>query len=87
MMVRSRTDLPPPERADKAEDFAPPDVQRKVVENDAFAEADDEVAAHGSPVVGVRAHHRHIPIEAKKIAKTPSSTITRKMDLTTDVVV
>ena len=31
-------------RADKAEDFAPPDIKRQVIEHDALAKADDEVA-------------------------------------------
>ena len=37
--------------------------------------------------VARRSRCRHIPIAAKKIANTPSITITRKIDLTTDAVV
>src|ERR1700710_2296042 len=31
--------------------------------------------------------HHHIPIDAKNTAKAPSSTMTRKIDLTTEIVV
>ena len=70
--------------ADEAEDLAFEHVERRVIEHGRFAEADDEIAHadHG----GV-AGHAHIPIAAKNMAKKPSSTMTRKIDLTTDEVV
>src|SRR6188768_4251996 len=57
-----------------------------MVEHRLAAEADHEVTDADRELV-LRYIHRHIPIEAKKIANKPSSTITRKIDFTTDVVV
>src|SRR5215469_8754519 len=55
-----------------------------MVDHDSIAETDDEIAnANGD----LFRDHRYIPIEAKKIANRPSSTITRKIDFTTDAVV
>src|SRR3984957_9582315 len=70
--------------ADEAEDLAFEHVERRAVEHGRVAEADGEIAHadHG----GV-AGHAHIPIAAKNMAKKPSSTMTRKIDLTTDEVV
>src|SRR5262249_46496942 len=57
-----------------------------MVDHDLATKADHEIA-HANSEFGHRGLHRYIPIEAKKIANRPSSTITRKIDLTTDVVV
>src|SRR6478672_1625852 len=57
-----------------------------MVKHGLTSEADHEVADADRELL-LRFGHRHIPIEAKKIAKRPSSTITRKIDFTTDVVV
>src|SRR5262245_17843322 len=54
-----------------------------MVEHDLVAKADDEIAHLDDRSF----RHRHIPIEAKKIANRPSSTITRKIDWTTEAVV
>ena len=73
-------------RADQAEDFAAANVQRQTVDHDLPAEADHEVM-HANREFGEVLRHRYIPIEAKNTANRPSSTITRKIDFTTDVVV
>src|SRR6202162_969512 len=57
-----------------------------MVEHDLAAEADHEVV-HANGVFRIGWRHRYIPIDAKKTANRPSSTITRKIDFTTDVVV
>src|SRR6476619_4559083 len=57
-----------------------------MIEHGLAAKADHEVADADRELL-LRLLHRHIPIEAKKIAKRPSRTITRKIDFTTDVVV
>src|SRR5262252_9930481 len=55
-----------------------------MVDHRALAEADHEIAnADGDGLLP----HGYIPIEAKNTANRPSSTITRKIDFTTDVVV
>jgi hypothetical protein len=73
-------------RADQAKDFAAVDIQRQMVEHGLAAEADHEIAdANGE--FGHPGLHRYIPIDAKKTANRPSSTITRKIDFTTEVVV
>src|SRR5512141_2749706 len=57
-----------------------------MVDHDAAAEADHEIAhTNGKWFGGLL--HRYIPIDAKNTANRPSSTITRKIDFTTDVVV
>src|SRR5215469_2392896 len=56
-----------------------------MVDHDFAAEADDEIADANGGELFLR--HRHIPIDAKNTANSPSSTITRKIDFTTDVVV
>src|ERR671918_84455 len=70
-------------RADHAKDFAFPHIEREMIEHDLVAEAHDEIAHvdHGLLL------HDHMPIEAKKMANRPSSTITRKIDFTTEAVV
>ena len=72
--------------ADQAEDLAPADVQRQMVDHDLLAEADHEVV-DANRELRSRFLHRYIPIDAKKTANSPSSTITRKIDFTTEVVV
>ena len=72
--------------ADQAEDLAAADVQREVIDDDVAAKADHEIAHPNGKWFG-RFLHRYIPIDAKNTANNPSSTITRKIDLTTDVVV
>src|SRR5579863_454738 len=57
-----------------------------MVDHDLAAEADHEVPDADCQLRG-RLLHRHIPIDAKNTANSPSSTITRKIDFTTDVVV
>ena len=69
--------------ADDAKDLGGSHIEGKMVEHDLVAEADDEVAHLDDRSL----RHRHIPIEAKKIANRPSSTITRKIDWTTEAVV
>ena len=86
MMVRSSTDLPPPDAPTRPRISPAPHVEREVIEHDVLAEADHEVMHRDGVSVGPSVHS-HIPIEAKKMANTPSRTITRKIDLTTEVVV
>src|SRR6266851_3332872 len=57
-----------------------------MVDHHTPAEADHKVA-HPDRKLRRGFLHRYIPIDAKKIANRPSSTITRKIDFTTDVVV
>src|SRR5436305_7695800 len=57
-----------------------------MIDHDAAAETDHE-AVHADRKSCRRIPHRYIPIDAKKTANSPSSTITRKIDFTTDVVV
>src|SRR5215468_10619703 len=73
MIVRSKTDLPLPER--------------DVVEHCALAEGDTQVLHADGGSFDECVHVAYIPIEAKKMANSPSSTMTRKMDLTTEAVV
>src|SRR5262245_2840137 len=72
--------------ANQTQDLAPLDVERQSVEHQLPAEAHDQVA-HTNDYVGHAVHPGHMSIDAKNMANTPSSTITRKIDLTTDVVV
>src|ERR1043166_1259987 len=71
-------------RADQSQNFAFADIERKTVEHDALAEADHEVLYVNCDAA---ARHGYIPIDAKNTANSPSSTITRKIDLTTEAVV
>src|ERR1700759_4737773 len=49
-----------------------------------IAETDHQILDLDGDAIG---GHHYIPIDAKNTAKTPSSTITRKIDLTTEAVV
>src|SRR5262249_32430574 len=75
--------------ADKAQDLAALDVEVEAVEHARRAELHGDVADPDDGVGGrLRClRHRHIPIEAKKIANTPSITMTKKMPFTTEAVV
>src|ERR1700727_2281270 len=57
-----------------------------MVDHDLLAEADDEVSDTNRKFLW-RPIHRYIPIDAKNTAKAPSSTMTRNIDLTTEIVV
>src|SRR5215475_3423246 len=78
--------FPAARSADDAEDFAPTDLQIEMIEHDLRPKSDHQVANAYQRLIGPVAHC-HMPIDAKNIAKMPSSTMTRKIDLTTDVVV
>src|SRR5664279_190531 len=70
--------------ANDPQNLAGTDIERQAVEHALVTEADGEIMDIDD---GCGGHGSHQPIEAKKMAKTPSSTITRKIDLTTDAVV
>src|SRR5213078_4482968 len=71
---------------DQTKDLASPNIQRKAVDHHLFAETDHQIPdADGELRRGFL--HRYIPIDAKNTANSPSSTITRKIDFTTEVVV
>src|SRR4051812_27584699 len=57
-----------------------------MIDHDVAAESDYEIAHTNGKWFGGFLH-RYIPIDAKNTANSPSSTITRKIDLTTEVVV
>src|SRR5580704_13397772 len=57
-----------------------------MVDHDLPAESDNEVMDTNRELRR-RLLHRYIPIDAKNTANSPSSTITRKIDFTTDIVV
>src|SRR6478752_34982 len=57
-----------------------------MVDDDMPAEADHKVMDANRELAS-RFLHRYIPIDAKNTANSPSSTITRKIDFTTEVVV
>ena len=73
-------------RADKAQDLAALDVEIEPVEHAGRAELHGDVADADDGVGGLR-RHRYIPIDAKKIANTPSITMTKKIPFTTEAVV
>ena len=73
-------------RADEAQNLAALDVEIEPVEHARLAELHGDVA-NADDGVGDLACHGHIPIEAKKIANTPSMTMTKKIPFTTDDVV
>src|SRR5206468_3480613 len=73
-------------RADKSENFAALDVEVEPVEHPRLAELDGDVT-NPDDGVGNLARHGHIPIDAKKMANTPSITITKKIPFTTEDVV
>src|SRR5512141_3004888 len=57
-----------------------------MIDHDLLAETDHQILdADGELLRGFL--HRYIPIDAKNTANSPSSTITRKIDFTTEVVV
>src|ERR1700753_1725082 len=72
--------------ADQAEDFASAHVQRQTIDHRMPAEADHKLFHANRKLRGLF-QHVHIPTKAKKIANSPSRTITRKIDFTTEVVV
>src|SRR5437667_9279743 len=57
-----------------------------MIDHDMTAEADHKVM-HTYRKLSGGLLHRYIPIDAKNTANSPSSTITRKIDFTTEVVV
>src|SRR6266704_645673 len=57
-----------------------------MIDHDMAAEADHQIR-HADRRLVCRVLHRYIPIDAKNTANSPSSTITRKIDFTTEVVV
>ncbi len=73
-------------RADEAQDLAALHVEIEPVEDPRLAELHGDVADPDDGV-GDLAHHGHIPIDAKKMANTPSMTMTKKIPFTTDDVV
>src|SRR6266853_1894590 len=73
-------------RTDEAQDLAALHVEIEPVQNLGGAEPYRDVA-HPDDGVGNFRRHRHIPIEAKKIANTPSITMTKKIPCTTEEVV
>src|SRR5215471_17985977 len=70
--------------ADKSNDLARAHVEGEMVDDRVAAKPNHEVAGADC---GRLAWHGYIPMEAKNTANRPSSTITRKIDFTTDVVV
>src|SRR5436305_1739632 len=72
--------------ADEPQDLAALDIKIEPVEHARRAELHGDVANPDDGVSGSLRHH-HIPIEAKKIANTPSMTMTKKIPFTTDAVV
>src|SRR5258708_27441398 len=73
-------------RTDEAQDFAALHVEIEPVENLGATELHRDIANPDNGVLHFR-RHRHIPIEAKKIANTPSMTMTKKIPFTTEEVV
>src|SRR5207244_10312588 len=74
-------------RTDEAEDLAALDVEVEAIEHPRLTELNRDVADPDDGVgIGLQ-RHGHIPIDAKKIANTPSITMTKKMPFTTDAVV
>src|SRR6476646_6128740 len=72
--------------ANQAEDLAAANVEVKMFDHDMAAKADHQIM-HAYRITSGRFLHRYIPIDAKNTANRPSSTITRKIDFTTEVVV
>src|SRR6516165_6693829 len=56
-----------------------------MIDDDLPAKADDQIVDRNRRLGNLG--HYYIPMEAKKTANRPSSTMTRKIDFTTDVVV
>ena len=88
MTVRSSTDLPPPDAPTTPRISPRRTSSERWSSTICVAEADHEVAHLDRRLVASGASiGDHIPIEAKKMANTPSSTMTRKIDFTTEAVV
>ena len=96
-IVRVRTDLPCPDGPTKPRDLAAIDVEVEPLHHDLAAEADHEVAHADDDVArrgaverrGGRGHLVHgdqKSMAAKNTAKSPSSTMTMKIDFTTEAV-
>ena len=86
MMVRVSTDLPAPEGPTKPR--ISPRLTSRLSPSSTLVRAElHRDVANPDDGVGRFGGHRHIPIEAKKIANTPSITMTKKMPFTTDEVV
>src|SRR3981081_1059328 len=66
-------------RADEAQNLAAPHIEVEPVENARRAELHGDVADPDDGVGCRLQRHGHIPIEAKKIANTPSMTMTKKI--------
>src|SRR6202022_1129183 len=73
-------------RTDEAQNFAALDVEIEPVQHLGRAELHRDIANPDDGVGDFR-RHRHIPIEAKKIANTPSMTMTKNIPFTTEDVV
>ena len=73
-------------RTDKPQNLAALDVQIESVEHARLAELNRDVADPDDGI-GWLNGHGHIPIDAKKIANTPSITMTKKIPFTTEAVV
>ena len=87
MIVRSSTDLPLPEPPTR------PRISPRRTSSDRWSSttcSPKPTTRSRTRIAGIGASvciRAHIPIEAKKMANRPSSTITRKIDFTTEVVV
>ena len=76
-----------PDSARDAKDFTPHDIEVEILENHLLPETLCQAAyAYRMLEGGRRLGHPQNPLAERKIAKTPSSTSTRKMALTTAVV-
>ncbi len=67
--------------------FAGANIERQMVDHDLGGRSRPRGRARGMAYSVIGWRHRYIPIDAKKTAKHPSSTITRKIDFTAEVVV
>src|SRR5262249_34890884 len=72
---------------DETQDLAAADVEIEPVEHARRAELHRDVAHADDGIGGWSLSHGYIPIAAKKIANTPSITMTKKMPFTTEAVV
>ena len=86
MMVRVSTDLPAPEGPTKPR-ISPRFTSRSRRSRTLVCAELHRDIANPDDRVGYFRRHRHIPIDAKKIANTPSMTITKKIPFTTEDVV
>ena len=86
MMVRVSTDLPAPEGPTKPR--ISPRLTSRLSPSRILVAPNCTVMSRTRMMASVcLARHRHIPIDAKKIANTPSMTMTKKIPCTTDDVV